>query len=149
MRIKFDESLVLATAQKKTPIILDVANRERHHFEQTISTLAQNTVALSETRRCENLKTLKENMLLLSEVNTLRRDFKNSQMRADSMREMIEEIEAGVDVNDVEGELLAHGEQRRSMHLESHDPSYVLSKRMNEIPPKMKQKSEMFPSLVK
>jgi hypothetical protein len=65
MRIKLD-AVDPSMNLKKAPVVaLDVANRERHHFEATISTLAQSTVGLTETRRAENLKTLKENMLLI------------------------------------------------------------------------------------
>lgn len=76
---------------------------------------------------------------MCSEVNTLRRDFKNGTMRVDKLDEMIGEMEGSsdVDVDEMNAVMLAGGEQRRD--LESHNPSYVLSKRKHEIP--------MFPTI--
>ncbi|KAI8845317.1 hypothetical protein BJ741DRAFT_144500 [Chytriomyces cf. hyalinus JEL632] len=55
--------------------------RQREHLERTASTLRHKLRKDEESRYAENLRIMHENVLLLTEINILRKDFQASKIR--------------------------------------------------------------------
>ncbi|KAI8846624.1 hypothetical protein BC829DRAFT_263015 [Chytridium lagenaria] len=55
--------------------------RQREHLERTVATLKHKIVKGEEAKYAENLRIMQENVMLLSEINILRKDYEASKMR--------------------------------------------------------------------
>ncbi|KAJ3101659.1 Cilia- and flagella-associated protein 57 [Phlyctochytrium planicorne] len=59
--------------------------RQREHLERTVATLKHKIEKGEESKYAENLRIMQENVMLLSEINILRKDFEASRMRANKL----------------------------------------------------------------
>ncbi|KAJ3210969.1 Cilia- and flagella-associated protein 57 [Clydaea vesicula] len=95
---KSDNTVCKVTMSKKNPV-LDESNydtsREREHKERTIETLLHSLEGIKESRYNDNLRTMQENVLLLSEVNILKKALKSSEIRTSRLEKGIKKIEQG------------------------------------------------------
>ncbi|KAJ3214944.1 Cilia- and flagella-associated protein 57 [Dinochytrium kinnereticum] len=59
--------------------------RQREHLERTVATLKHKIVKGEEAKYAENLRIMQENVMLLSEINILRKDYEASKMRTNHL----------------------------------------------------------------
>ncbi|KAI8618895.1 hypothetical protein BC830DRAFT_863271 [Chytriomyces sp. MP71] len=67
--------------------------RQREHFERTASTLRHKLNKGEESRYSENLRIMHENVLLLTEINILRKDFQASRLRTQRLLGVVQQSE--------------------------------------------------------
>ncbi|KAJ3138825.1 Cilia- and flagella-associated protein 57 [Physocladia obscura] len=68
--------------------------RQREHFERTVATLRHKLHKSEDTRYNENLKIMNENVILLNEINVLRKDYHASKMRMQKLIGTVEQYSA-------------------------------------------------------
>ncbi|KAJ3066607.1 Cilia- and flagella-associated protein 57 [Podochytrium sp. JEL0797] len=85
-----DKQVPNASREEESPPSKNVAEaleeeleeaREREHFERTASTLRHKLRKGEDTRYNDNLKIMHENVVLLTEINILRKDYQASKLR--------------------------------------------------------------------
>ncbi|KAJ3006076.1 UNVERIFIED_CONTAM: Cilia- and flagella-associated protein 57, partial [Siphonaria sp. JEL0065] len=64
--------------------------RQREHFERTASTLRHKLRKGEDTRYAENLRIMHENVVLLTEINILRKDYQASKLRTQQLLAAVE-----------------------------------------------------------
>ncbi|KAJ3330953.1 Cilia- and flagella-associated protein 57 [Blyttiomyces sp. JEL0837] len=65
-------------------------SRQREHLERTAATLRHKLKKGEEARYAENLRIMHENVLLLTEINILRKDYQASKMRTQRLIQSLE-----------------------------------------------------------
>ncbi|KAJ3346258.1 Cilia- and flagella-associated protein 57 [Entophlyctis luteolus] len=76
--------------------------RQREHFERTAATLNHKLTKGEESRYQENLRIMHENVVLLTEINILRKDLKASKLRTQRLLAAVE----GSDLKQTEANLM-------------------------------------------